>query len=303
MAAAKRKPAAKKPAAKAKKPAVKKPAAKKCGAVLNPTRRPPHCFTRTGRPRRRPRRRRSRPRSRPRSPRGPVFHCLSSRHRHILYAQAAKKSPAKPAAKPAAKKCGAASNATRPSLTGPRTGRPRRRPRRRGSRPPRRVPRSRPRRRRAPPKRRRPPRSLRPRSRPRRSPRRSDPRAARRSSCAVVSRQNPSPPTNTITTKFLWHTRVNVLYTGEGAGEGMSSATCPRSGAVTRRASARTAGTAGTPCRPPPRPRATSRSGRLAERRRVTPRVARPALRAVAARGSMAPPPTRSPSAGAAARA
>ena len=42
MAAAKRKPAAKKPAAKAKKPAVKKPAAKKCGAVLNPTRRPPH---------------------------------------------------------------------------------------------------------------------------------------------------------------------------------------------------------------------------------------------------------------------
>ena len=33
MAAAKRKPAAKKPAAKAKKPAVKKPAAKKCGAA------------------------------------------------------------------------------------------------------------------------------------------------------------------------------------------------------------------------------------------------------------------------------
>ena len=70
MAAAKRKPAAKKPAAKkaAKKPAVKKPAAKKCGAVLNPTRRPPHWFPRTGRPRRRPRRRRSPPRSRPRSP-------------------------------------------------------------------------------------------------------------------------------------------------------------------------------------------------------------------------------------------
>ena len=35
MAAAKRKPAAKKPAAKAKKPAVKKPAAKKCGAASN----------------------------------------------------------------------------------------------------------------------------------------------------------------------------------------------------------------------------------------------------------------------------
>ena len=43
---------------------------------------------------------------------------------------------------------------------------------------------------------------------------------AQQEEVVCVSPSTPSPPTNTITTKFLWHTRVNVLYTGEGRERG-----------------------------------------------------------------------------------
>ena len=216
MAAAKRKPAAKKPAAKAKKPAVKKPAAKKCGAVLNPTRRPPHWS-----PRRSPAKKAASPKKpaakSPKKPARPrVDLDLSSRHRRSLYAgreevssQARReevRSGVEPDETPAslvptqvareegrvAEEAGRQEESREAGLEGEE-----------------------------------------PRQKEDGRQEVSGEEAGREEvpGEAIHAQQEevvvpclavePSPSaTNTITTKFLWHTRVNVLYTGEGAGEG-----------------------------------------------------------------------------------
>ena len=85
----------------------------------------------------------------------------------------------------------------------PRAGRPRSRPRKPSRRPRRRAPpRNRPRRRRVPRRRRRSPRSPRP------------IHAQQGQLCRLAV--PPLLPSATITTKFLWHTRVNAPYTGGG---------------------------------------------------------------------------------------
>ena len=241
MAAAKRKPAAKKPAAK-------KPAAKKCGAASNMRRdraspvpaqvareeagrqeepQEVACGVRTrflcyshDAFTSRPAPKKATPKKpAAKSPKKPVkarvLRRSSSRHQSFSAVRTGREEVAGEACGQARRQEVRRRRRDRPFATRrrlPRAGRPRSRPRKPSRRPRRRAPpRNRPRRRRVLRRRRRSPRS----------PRRSDPRAARRSSCAVSLAVEPSPSaTNTITTKFLWHTRVNVLYTGEGRERG-----------------------------------------------------------------------------------